>query len=240
MRLVPVLLMLSIFLCFGCLGQTCQETVPYEANETYEESVPQIEKVCTNTTSILNRTDYSCTNYTTNEPYNETVCEDKQVKYTAYSIIEGKVCDATYTPDVNWDPICLRSHYDCAFRLANSDVFPGNWTVGMSVRFSNGSVADLGDKTVELRRTESIFLNWSIALGSYKDDAVCVQRIVSVPMKKECKTLLWNRTVTKQDCKPVTWAEEIKSEECKDFIMGYATVQRTRSVIKYRNVSKPC
>ncbi len=237
MRLAGVFLVLSFLLLAGCSSKQCSESQPYEETEYYNTTVPSVK--CLNVTHLFNKTDYSCTNYTISEPYNETVCEEKQMKYTAYSIIEGKACDSTYTPDVNWDPVCLRSHYECAFRVANSDNMAGIWGFGMSAKFSNGSVADLGVITKEIAARDSYLFNWSVGLDSLKDDAVCVQRLESIPRKTECREVLANKTVTKQDCEPISRIESITTLECSA-TEGGRTIEESRVVVKYRNVTKPC
>ena len=237
MRLAGVLLALSFLLLAGCPSKQCNESQPYEETEHYNETVPLVK--CLNVTHLFNKTDYSCTNYTVKEPYNESMCDEKQMKYTAYSMIDGKVCDATYTPDVNWDPVCIRSHYECAFRVANVDFTAGVFSFGMSAKFSNGSTADLGVITKELASRESYLFNWSVKLDSYEDRATCIQRIVSIPNKTECRNVEKFRNATKQDCEPISRIENITTTECS-VTEDVRTIEQSRVVVKYRNVSKPC
>ncbi|MFH1447703.1 MAG: hypothetical protein ABIG39_02470 [Candidatus Micrarchaeota archaeon] len=227
-------------LAFGCLVEECIEVEPYGAVEYYNETVPLIEEYCRNMTHSVNMTDYSCSNFTYNESYTEEECIEKQMKYTPYSIIQTKICDATYTPDVNWDPICLRGHYECSFKITNVDSERGEWTFGMNANVTNGSYLELDGISKDLSSGKSGTFEWSIKLESLEDNITCNYRIISIPRRTECVDVWKNRTVTKQECLPIGWIENVTEVLCSEQIVGYEDVVKNRTVTRYRNVSKPC
>ncbi len=229
-----------IVLITGCLLEECTEKQEYKEIVYFNETEPYYEENCVNITRTENYTDYICSNFTYNETYIDRICEDKQIKYTFYSIIQSKVCDATYTPDVNWDPICLRGHYECRFKITNVDSATGDWTFGMEANVTNGSHLDLGDKTYKLKPGESATYDWEVKLESLDDNMTCNYRIVSIPLKKVCVDVPKNRTVTRQECDPVIMEKKVVEEKCEDVLVGYVTVEKNETITKYRDVSKRC